>query len=73
MFELEDLLGHKVDGLYYQPQLKLAPNPEKAGFFEVSKIESRKTIGDKKYVLVSYKNYPSKFNQWVLEENIVKK
>lgn len=70
MFQLEDLMGHRLKGLYYEAQLKLAPNPEKVGFFEVEKIVSQRKVNGKKYVLVSYKNYPSKFNQWVLEDNI---
>jgi AAA+ superfamily predicted ATPase len=48
----------------------LAPNPNyKEDFFEVEKVLGKKKIKDKTFYLVKYLYYPSKFNQYIPEEN----
>ena len=60
-----------IDGHFYEKQLLRAPVPDyKKDFFFVEKILDSKTVKQKKYVLVKFLYYPSKFNQYVPVENI---
>jgi hypothetical protein len=62
-----------VPGHFYQEQLTVAPSPDyKKDFFEVEKIIASKTIKKKKFYLVKFLYYPSKFNEFVSEENLIK-
>ncbi len=61
----------KVEGHFYRQQLTKAPTPDyKKDFFFVEKILSEKTVKGKKYFLVKFLFYPSKFNQYVPAENL---
>jgi hypothetical protein len=71
LFSLVDLMKDNVDGHFYEKQLLAAPAPDyKKDFFFVEKILGSKTVKQKKYVLVKFLYYPSKFNQYVPIENI---
>lgn len=65
MYKLEDLMGSAVLGQFYAANLHLAPKIALSEFFEVEKILKSKTLDNEKYVLVKYKWYPKKFNNWV--------
>ena len=61
----------KVPGHFYAEQLTQAPAPNyKEDFFLVEKILGEKTVQGKKYYLVKFLFYPSKFNEYVLASNI---
>ena len=61
----------KVQGHYYFEQLTKAPAPNyKTDFFLVEKILGSKTVRGKKFYLVKFLYYPSKFNPYIPEENL---
>ena len=61
----------KVPGHFYAEQLTKAPIPNyKEDFFLIEKILGEKQVKGKKYFLVKFLFYPSKFNEYVLAENI---
>lgn len=60
----------KVPGHFYREQLTPAPTPEyQKDFFLVEKILGQKILKGKKFFLVKFLYYPSKFNQYVPESN----
>ena len=71
LFSLIDLMKDKVPGHYYFEQLTKAPTPDyKNDFFLVEKLLGSKVVRGKKYYLVKFLYYPSKFNQYIPEENL---
>ena len=71
IFSLVDLMKDKVPGHFYAEQLTKAPIPNyKEDFFLIEKILGEKKVKGKKYFLVKFLFYPSKFNEYVLAENI---
>jgi hypothetical protein len=73
LFSLIDLMKDSVPGHYYAEQLTKAPSPDyKKDFFFVEKILGQKTVKGKKFYLIKFLYYPSKFNQFVPEENMKK-
>ena len=61
----------KVPGHYYKEQLLKSETPDfKENFFEVEKVLKEKTFKGKKYFLVKFMYYPSKFNEYIPEENM---
>ena len=60
-----------MPGHYYKEQLTKAPKPDyQKDFFFVEKILGEKKVKGKKYYLVKYLYYPSKFNEYVPAENL---
>ena len=71
LFSLIDLMKDKVSGHFYKEQLTKAPTPDyKKDYFLVEKVLSEKKVRGKKYFFVKFLYYPSKFNQYVLAENL---
>jgi len=71
LFQLCDLMGSVLPGFYYAAQLTAAQKPDyKKDFFLVEKILKEKKVKGKKFYLVKFLYYSSKFNQWVPAENI---
>ncbi len=71
LFSLIDLMKDPVPGFYYKEQLTLAPKPDfKKDFFAVEKILKKVKRKNKVFFLVKYLFYPSKFNQFIPEENL---
>jgi len=61
----------KVNGSFYREQLVKSEKPDyKRNFFEVESILGSKKVKGKKYYLVKFLYYPSKFNQYIAEENL---
>lgn len=71
MFKLVDLLNDQVQGTFYREQLTKTSSPAKHEYFLVEKILGRKKINGQQHVLVKYLYYPNKFNQYILEKNLV--
>ena len=70
LFSLIDLMKDKISGHFYFEQLTKAPAPNfKSDFFLVEKILNKKVVRGKTYYLVKFLYYPSKFNQYIPEEN----
>jgi hypothetical protein len=60
-----------VPGSFYKEQLVKTEKPDyKRNFFEIEKVLGSKTVRGKKYFLVKFLYYPSKFNEYVLQENL---
>jgi hypothetical protein len=71
VYELEDLMGEDILGNFYEEEIQKSKFKDNLKVFE--KIKQQKTEnGKKKMFLVSYKHLPSKFNEW-LNENEFKK
>ena len=65
-------MKENVAGSYYKEQLVKTEKPDyKKNFFEVEKVLSSKIVRGKKYFLVKFLYYPSKFNEFVPEENLI--
>ena len=60
----------KVPGHYYREQLTKTQKPASENFFEVEKVLKEKTVRGKKFYLVKFMYYPSKFNEYIPEENM---
>ena len=71
-YKIEDLDGELVSGTFYLQELQLV---EKEQIFEIESIIDRRKrkIGKKlvKEIKVHWKGYPSKFDSWILESDLV--
>ena len=71
LFSLIALMKDKIPGHFYFEQLTKAPIPDyKSDFFLVEKILNKKVVRGKSFYLVKFLYYPSKFNQYISEENL---
>ncbi len=71
LYHLIDLMKDPVEGYYYREQLTQAPDPDyKNDFFAIEKVLKTVIRNKKKFFLVKYLYYPSKFNQFIPEENL---
>jgi hypothetical protein len=69
VYKLEDMKGEDLTGIFYE--VELSPyNETEETTYKVEKVLGRKTIKGKKYVLVKYKGWPDKFNEWLPAENV---
>lgn len=71
LYQLVDLMADPVKGNFYSEQLLKTNVPGDRDLFEIEKVLKTKTVKGKKFLLVKYLYYPSKFNQYVSEENLV--
>ena len=69
LYSLSDLLGEKLKGYFYEPELQQVAQPE---FFSLEKILKEKKIAGKKRYFVKWLNWPEKFNSWVSEDQLIK-
>ena len=69
VYKIKDLLGEPVDGVFYQPEIqRVQYNPEKS--FHIDKILKKRYKNGRTEILVQWKNYPPKFNSWILESSL---
>ena len=68
MYQLEDLLGERIDGKFYEPELQKTKLKDYAIIEKI--IKSKKTKGKKMYY-VKYRGYDNRFNEWINEHQIV--
>ena len=69
LYQLTDLMDEKIEGKAYEKEMVKTEVP----FFKViDKVVKRKTENGKKYVMVSYVGYPSKFDEWITETEFKK-
>ena len=60
-----------VPGSFYKEQLVKTEKPDyKTSFFEIEQILGSKKVKGKKYILVKFLYYPSKFNEYIPEDNL---
>ena len=71
IYRIVDLLGERVSGAFYQPELQKVHREEKNTIWKVDKVLHRKRKGKKIMVYVSWVGYPKKFNSWIEEKELV--
>lgn len=62
-YDLEDLQGEAIKGVFYRQELQNTPWPE---FYEIESVLDKK--GDQ--LLVKWRHYPKKFNEWVPSHHV---
>ena len=60
-FDLQDLAGEDITGVFYNQELVKAKPPE---FWAVETILDQRTRKGKREYLIKWKGYPNKFNSW---------
>ena len=69
VYKLEDMKGEELTGIFYEDELSPYTETDETTF-KVEKVLGRKTLKGKKYVLVKYKGWPEKFNEWLPAESV---
>lgn len=72
VYKIEDLKGEDVDGIFYDAELSPYDETDETTY-KVENILGTKTVKGKKFVLVKYKGWPDKFNEWLPFENVTTK
>jgi len=67
MYQLEDLLGEKVEGKFYGEELQ---KTDLKDYAIVEKVLQEKKGKGKRMFLVKYRGYDNKFNEWISEEQL---
>lgn len=70
IYKLKDWLGENVKGTFYEQELQKTEGSDE-DFFKVDKILKYKGRGQNKKALVSFLDWPKKFNQWISVKNII--
>ncbi|XP_025155723.1 uncharacterized protein LOC112588809 [Harpegnathos saltator] len=70
MYELSDLSGEVIDGIFYEQELTGVNKNLQEEEFIVDKVIRRRGQGANKEFFVSWRGYPSKFNSWIAVSNI---
>ena len=71
LYRIKDLMDEWQKGYFYKEQLTATEPPNDEDFFKVDKVIRQKKVRGKTQYLVSYLHYPSKFNSWVKEEDLI--
>jgi len=64
VYKLEDLQGEEVNGIFYESELSVY-NASDEVEYKIEKVLGKKKIKTKNYILVKYKGWPDKFNEWI--------
>lgn len=70
VYKLSDLKGEDLNGIFYENELSVF-NPSDETSYKIEKIIGKTTIKGINYVLVKYKGWPDKFNEWIPKANII--
>ncbi len=75
VYKVRDGEGEVLFGSFYTAELQQVELPRKDKFYDINKIIRERVTFDKKgkrkkEFLVNFKGYPSKFNQWIPENQI---
>ena len=65
-YRLKDLAGEQIDGAFYPEQLQKTDQK----IYRVDRVIRRRNRLGVREAYVSWSGYPSKFNQWILEDDI---
>lgn len=71
LFVIKNLLGQIQPGYYYKEQLTVAPKPKANDYFFVERVLHKKKIKGKLFYLCKFLYYPSAFNAYVSEEDLI--
>ena len=66
-YVLQDLSSDPITGVFYRQELQKVDLPKT---FEIDSVLKVRGAGSKKEFFIKWKNYPSKFNQWVLAKDV---
>lgn len=66
-YKIRDLMDEEIIGSYYDKELQRVQKPET---FMIEEILERRKVGKQNQLLVKYKGYPSKFNQWISDKQL---
>lgn len=72
VYKVEDLKDESLDGIFYDNELSPYTETDETTY-KVERVLSKKTVKGKKFVLVKYKGWPDKFNEWLPAENVLTK
>ena len=61
-----------MNGIFYESALS-AYNASDEAEYKIEKVVGKNKIKNKNYILVKYKGWPDKFNEWILDTNIITK
>lgn len=70
VYEIEDLAGETIDGIFYEEELAVIEKDLQDNF-KIDKILKTKGSGRNKRYFVSWVGYPSKFNSWVQASDLI--
>ncbi|XP_067204506.1 uncharacterized protein [Linepithema humile] len=65
VYELSDLAGEVIDGIFYEQELARVEKNLQEEEFIVDRVIRSRGRGNNKQVLVSWRGYPSKFDSWI--------
>jgi hypothetical protein len=68
VYKIKDFGNEILDGIFYETELQKVV--KKDDVYRVDSILRTRTRNGRKQYLVSWKNYPTKFNSWVDEKDI---
>src|SRR5208282_2316956 len=72
VYKLEDVKDEDLNGIFYEDELS-PYNETEESTYKVEKVLGKKTIKGKKFLLVKFKGWPDKFNEWLPAENVTSK
>ena len=72
VYKLQDLKSEDSAEIYYEDELSLYDETDETTY-KVEKVLGKKTLKGKKFVLVKYKGWPEKFNEWLPADNVTVK
>ena len=65
VYEIEDLNGETVDGIFYEEELSVIDKSISEASYKIDKILKTSGSDSRKKYFVSWVGYPSTFNSWV--------
>lgn len=65
VYELSDLAGEVIDGIFYEAEIARVEKNLREEEFIVDHVIRSKGRGNNKELLVSWRGYPSKFDSWI--------
>lgn len=72
VYRLKDYAGEKIEGVFYGYELSKVRKDDDKEVYKIEKVlKSRRKKGGVKEVLVKWRGYPAKFNQWIPETDLV--
>lgn len=70
VYEISDLSGEVIDGIFYEQELSSVIKDLQGEEFIVERVIKSRGHGNNKQLLVSWKGYPSKFDSWIPASNL---
>ena len=70
VYMLKDYDGDTLDGSFYETELQKI-HVDKNKPFKMENILERKKVGGRRMVLVKWLGWPSKFNSWIPEKDVI--